>query len=62
MAQTVTEGLNGMANADLAGLAERIKRLRAEAEKALKLRADALSRMSTDELLAALEAAKRRKT
>lgn len=62
MARTVTEGLNGIAQADLSGLAERIKRLRAEAEKALKLRAEALSRMSIDELLAALEAAKRRKT
>lgn len=62
MARTVTEGLNGIAQADLAGLAARIQRLRAEAEQALKLRADALSRMSIDELLAALEAAKRRKT
>lgn len=62
MARTVTEGLNGIAQADLAGLAARIQQLRAEAERALKLRAEALSRMSIDELLAALEAAKRRKT
>ena len=62
MARTVTEGLNGIAQADLSGLAARIQQLRAEAEKALKLRAEALSRMSIDELLAALEAAKRRKT
>ena len=60
MARTVTEGLNGIAQADLSGLAERLQRLRAEAEQALKLRAEALSRMSSDELLAALERAKTR--
>lgn len=60
MARTVTEGLKGVADADLSGLAARIQRLRAEAEKALKLRAEAVARMSIDELLAALERAKHR--
>ena len=62
MAKTITEGLNGIARADLSGLQRRIDALRAEAEKQLKLRAEALARMSADELMAALETAKRRKT
>ena len=62
MAATITEGLNGIARSDLSGLQKRIEALRAEAEKQLKLRAEALARMSADELMAALETAQRRKT
>ena len=62
MAATITEGLNGIARADLSGLKRRIDALRAEAEKQLKLRAEAIAQMSVDELMAALETAKRRKT
>ena len=62
MAATITEGLNGIARSDLSGLHQRIEALRAEAEKQLKLRAEAIARMSADELMAALETAKRRKT
>ncbi len=62
MANTITEGLNGIARADLSGLKRRIDVLRAEAEKQLKLRAEAIAKMSADELMAALETAKRRKT
>jgi ribosomal 50S subunit-associated protein YjgA (DUF615 family) len=59
MARTITDGLQGIATADLSGLKSRLEKLRAEAEKALKLRADALARMSIDELLAALERAQK---
>ena len=62
MAATITDGLNSMAKSDLSGLHQRIEALRAEAEKQLKLRAEAIARMSADELMAALETAKRRKT
>ena len=62
MAATITDGLNSMAKSDLSGLHQRIEALRAEAEKQLKLRAEALARLSADELMAALETAKRRKT
>ena len=59
MAATITEGLNGIAQSDLSGLHQRIEALRAEAEKQLKLRAEALARMSADELLEALNRAKK---
>ena len=59
MAATITEGLNGIAQSDLSGLQKRIEALRAEAEKQLKLRAEALARMSADELLEALNRAKK---
>ena len=62
MAATITEGLNGIANADLSRLKKRIEALREDAEKQLELRAEALARLSADELMAALETAKRRKT
>jgi len=62
MAATITEGLNGIARSDLSGLHQRIEALRAEAEKQLKLRAEAIARMSADELMAALETAQKRKT
>ena len=62
MANTITEGLQGIAHADLSGLEARLRRLREEAEKQLKLRAEAIAQMSVDELMAALETAKRRKT
>ena len=62
MAATITEGLNGIARADLSGLQQRIEALRQEAEKQLKLRAEAIARMSADELMAALETAQKRKT
>lgn len=59
MAATITEGLNGIAQSDLSGLQQRIEALRQEAEKQLKLRAEALARMSADELLEALNRAKK---
>ncbi len=59
MAATITEGLNGIARSDLSGLKTRIDALRAEAEKQLKLRAEALARLSADELLEALNRAKK---
>ncbi len=59
MAATITEGLNGIAQSDLSGLQKRIEALRAEAEKQLKLRAEALARMSAEDVLAALETAQR---
>ncbi len=59
MAATITEGLNGIAQSDLSGLQQRIEALRQEAEKQLKLRAEALDRMSADELLEALNRAKK---
>ena len=59
MAATITEGLNGIARSDLSGLHQRIEALRQEAEKQLKLRAEALARMSADELLEALNRAKK---
>ena len=59
MAATITEGLNGIAQSDLSGLQQRIEALRAEAEKQLKLRAEALARMSAEDVLAALETAQR---
>ena len=59
MAATVTDGLNSMAKSDLSGLHQRIEALRAEAEKQLKLRAEALARMSAEDVLAALETAQR---
>lgn len=59
MAATITEGLNGIARSDLSGLQQRIEALRQEAEKQLKLRAEALARMSADELLEALNRAKK---
>ena len=59
MAATITEGLNGIAQSDLSGLHQRIEELRQEAEKQLKLRAEALARMSADELLEALNRAKK---
>jgi len=59
MAATITEGLNGIARSDLSGLHQRIEALRAEAEKQLKLRAEALARMSAEDVLAALETAQR---
>ena len=62
MAATITDGLNSMAKSDLSGLHQRIEALRAEAEKQLKLRAEAIARMSADELMAALETAQKRKT
>ena len=62
MAATITEGLNGISRSDLSGVQKRIEALRAEAEKQLKLRAEAIAQMSVDELMAALETAKRRKT
>jgi len=62
MAATITEGLNGIARSDLSGLHQRIEALRAEAEKQLKLRAEAIAKLSADELMAALETAQRRKT
>lgn len=62
MAATITAGLNGIARSDLSGLHQRIEALRAEAEKQLKLRAEAITRMSADELMAALETAQKRKT
>ena len=62
MARTVTDGLRGIAYADLTGLEERIKKLRDEAEKALRLRADAIAELSMTELLEMLETAKRRGT
>ena len=62
MAATITEGLNGIARSDLSGLHQRIEALRQEAEKQLKLRAEAIARMSADELMAALETAQKRKT
>ena len=58
MAATITEGLNGIARSDLSGLHQRIEALRAEAEQ-LKLRAEALARMSAEDVLAALETAQR---
>ncbi len=61
MAATITEGLNGIARSDLSGLQQRIEALRQEAEK-LKLRAEAIARMSADELMAELETAQKRKT
>lgn len=60
MATTITEGLNGIARSDLSGLRRRIETLRAEAEKQLKLRAEAIAKMSVDELLTALETAQHR--
>ena len=62
MAATITEGLNGIARSDLSGLHQRIEALRAEAEKQLKLRAEAIAKLSADELMAALETAQKRKT
>jgi len=62
MAATITEGLNGIARSDLSGLKTRIDALRAEAEKQLKLRAEAIAKLSADELMAALETAQKRKT
>ena len=62
MAATITEGLNGIAQSDLSGLQKRIEALRQEAEKQLKLRAEAIAKLSADELMAALETAQRRKT
>lgn len=59
MAATITEGLNGIAQSDLSGLQKRIEALRQEAEKQLKLRAEALARMSAEDVLAALETAQR---
>jgi len=59
MAATITEGLNGIAQSDLSGLQQRIEALRQEAEKQLKLRAEALARLSADELLEALNRAKK---
>ena len=59
MAATITEGLNGIARSDLSGLKTRIEALRQEAEKQLKLRAEALARMSAEDVLAALETAQR---
>ena len=59
MAATITDGLNSMAKSDLSGLRQRIEALRQEAEKQLKLRAEALARMSADELLEALNRAKK---
>lgn len=59
MAATITEKLNGIAQSDLSGLQKRIEALRAEAEKQLKLRAEALARMSAEDVLAALETAQR---
>ena len=59
MAATITDGLNSMAKSDLSGLRQRIEALRAEAEKQLKLRAEALARLSADELLEALNRAKK---
>ena len=61
-ATTITEGLNGIARSDLSGLQKRIEALRQEAEKQLKLRAEAIAKLSADELMAALETAQRRKT
>lgn len=62
MAATITEGLNGIAQSDLSGLQQRIEALRQEAEKQLKLRAEAIAKLSADELMAALETAQKRKT
>ena len=62
MAATIKEGLNGIARSDLSGVQKRIEALRAEAEKQLKLRAEAIAKLSADELMAALETAQRRKT
>lgn len=62
MAATITEGLNGIARSDLSGLQQRIEALRQEAEKQLKLRAEAIAKLSADELMAALETAQKRKT
>mgnify|MGYP001768606092 CR=1 FL=1 len=59
MAATITEGLNGIAHSDLSGLQKRIEALREEAEKQLKLRAEALARLSADEMLEALNRAKK---
>ena len=59
MARTVSEGLQGIAQADLSGLDARLRKLREEAEKQLKLRAEALARLSADELLEALNRAKK---
>lgn len=62
MAATITEGLNGIARADFSGVQKRIEALRQEAEKQLKLRAEAIAKLSADELMAALETAQKRKT
>ena len=59
MANTITEGLQGIAHADLSGLEARLRRLREEAEKQLKLRAEALARLSADELIEMLRTAKK---
>lgn len=59
MAATITDGLKGIASADLSGLQKRIEALRAEAEKQINLRTEALARQSADELLEALTRAKK---
>lgn len=59
MANTITEGLNGIAAADLSGLQQRIKSLQDEAEKQLQLRANALAQLSADALIDALRTSKK---
>ena len=62
MARTVSEGLSAIANADLSGLSGRIDQLRAEALKKLEMDKAKIAQMTIDELMSALEAAKRRAT
>lgn len=62
MARTVTEGLSAIASTDLSGLSGRIDRLRADALKRLEMDKGKIAQMTIDELMAALESAKRRAT
>jgi len=62
MAKTVSEGLNAIASTDLSGLSGRIDQLRADALKRLEMDKAKIAQMTIDELMAALEAAKRRAT
>ena len=65
MASTVSEGLSAIANADLSKLSDAMAAKRAEFLKALdadKAQLAKIAQMTIDELMSALEAAKRRAT
>lgn len=59
MAATITDGLKGIAQADLSGLQKRIDILRAEAGNQLKLQAESMARMSVEEIINVLSTAKK---
>ena len=65
MAKTVSDGLDAIANADLSKLSDALAAKRAEFLKALdadKAQLAKIAQMTIDELMSALEAAKRRAT